>query len=362
MTESTAATAATPLPRQGSALALLGIVCVLTGLVIGYVAFDGAHWFRPGEPEVPDIDPRPNAVVQPSPVTNLTEPTSVTTEVATATGTSLTPPAPPVIASLSEEEVRRAERARLASESPLTPAVRDLADMIKDDRSDGAYDASSDTPSAPVSALLSDTPSTADPSTYKTAPTFLLARGSVIPTVLESSIDSALPGLVRARVSETVYDSVTGRHILIPRGAHLVGSYAQATSAGAQRLFVSWSDLRMPDGRPIRLDDFSSLGSDGASGVRGKRSTGLLKAFGAAVLFDLAGNATQILTGDRSTTNQSDLGALIAAATGSATTRVADQYLGQILSGGTRFRVKAGAIMNVLVEEDLTLPVAKPWP
>jgi len=356
MTEPTVAPATTPLPRQGSALALMGIVCVLTGLVIGYVAFDGAHWFRPGEPDVPDIDPRPNAVVQPGPATNLTEPTSVTTEVATATGTSLTPPAQPGTASLSEEEVRRAERARLASESPLTPAVRDLADMIKDDRSDGT----DDTPSAPVSALLSDTPSTADPSTHKTAPTFLLARGSVIPTVLESSIDSALPGLVRARVSETVYDSVTGRHILIPRGAHLVGSYAQATTAGAQRLLVSWSDLRMPDGRPIRLDDFSSLGSDGAAGVRGKRSTGLLKAFGAAVLFDLAGNATQILTGDRSTANQSDLGALIAAATGSATTRVADQYLGQILSGGTRFRVKAGAIMNVLVEEDLTLPVAKP--
>ncbi len=193
-----------------------------------------------------------------------------------------------------------------------------------------------------------------------TSPTqgHILTRGSVIPTVLETALDSDLPGLVRARVSRDVYDSLTGAYILIPRGAQLIGTYRETVRSGQKRLFVAWSDLRMPDGTPVALSDFSTLGQDGAAGVKGRRSTGLLAAFGAAVLFDLAGNATQIITGDEPE-QENDLASLLANATGNATSRVADRYLGDLLDHGPRFRVRAGTIMNVLVEEDLTLPAQR---
>ena len=188
--------------------------------------------------------------------------------------------------------------------------------------------------------------------------THLLARGSVIPSVLETALDSDLPGLVRARVSRDVYDTLTGAHVLIPRGAQMVGTYGETARGGQKRFFVSWTDLRLPDGTPVDLQDFSTLGADGAAGVKGKRSTGLLAALGAAVLFDLAGNATQILTGTEAP-EESDLAALLAGATGNATSRVAERYMGQLIDGGPRFRVKAGAIMNVLVEEDMNLPAIR---
>ena len=181
----------------------------------------------------------------------------------------------------------------------------------------------------------------------------------MIPTVLESSIDSDLPGLVRAKVAETVFDTVTGSHVLIPRGSWLVGTYGSNARTGQRRLFVSWTDLRLPDGTPVPLGGTGSLGADGASGIRGRRSTGLWTALGAAVLFDLAGNASQILiaaeTG-QAPGRQGGLAELLGAAAGNSTAKVAEQYLGEILARGTRFRVDAGARMNVLVEEDMNLP------
>lgn len=263
------------------------------------------------------------------------------------------------------EEARLSERARLAFESPLTPSVAEVPERIAaraaadPPRSAGPADQSAavttgagvrPTRPAPTPLVGSISSSTASP-----ASGHILARGSVIPAVLETGLDSDLPGLVRARVSRDVYDSLTGAHILIPRGAQLVGTYRESARSGQKRLFVAWSDLRMPDGTPIDLSDFSTLGQDGAAGVKGKRSTGLLAGFGAAVLFDLAGNATQILTGNKPE-QETDLRTLLAGATGTATSRVADRYLGDLLDHGPRFRVSAGTLMNVLVEQDLTLP------
>ena len=266
------------------------------------------------------------------------------------------------------EEARLRERARLASESPLTPPVTDIADRIRAWRekkldvpgqgSAGTVGNTADTGAIGATSAtgLADQLSPGPTRRAAGVPTHVLARGSVIPAVLETALDSDLPGLVRARVSGDVYDTLTGSHVLIPRGAQLVGTYGEAARGGQRRLFVAWTDLRMPDGTPVDLGEFSTLGADGAAGVKGKRRTGLLAALGAAVLFDLAGNATQILTGTE-TREESDLAALLAGATGNATSRVAERYMGDLIDRGPRFRVKAGAIMNVLVEEDMTLPV-----
>ncbi len=272
------------------------------------------------------------------------------------------PPEDPALRALRErlatEHDRLEERQRLAWDSPLTPGVEDATTLVM--RRDPEPEAAP-LPGGTVPPDIADAgvPGPVAPDPVAEDSEYLLARGNVIPAVLETPLDSDLPGLVRARVAEDVLDSDTGTRVLIPRGAALVGTYGSDTRAGQRRLFVAWTDLRMPDGTRHDLDQFATLGADGASGVRARRATGLLTALGAAVLLDLAGNATQILTG---TTPQqdSDLGALIAQATGSATGRVAEDYLGQLLERGPRFRVRAGTLMNVLVEDDITLPEIRP--
>ena len=348
--------------RQGWIIAVIGaLIAAIGGLVLGlFLAGVFPEWGQETA-GVPDLAPATGR-----PIGQAGRPDART--IASAPVADTARPADPVadealralMARRAEDEARLAERARLASESPLTPGVREIAEMVRR-QEESAPDPVALGPgiAEPDPGTGSDTGATATDAAEPTLPHYVLARGSVIPAVLESAIDSALPGLVRARVSEDVYDSATGTHVLIPRGAALVGTYRQAGRAGQQRLFVAWTDLRMPDGMALAVDEFASLGADGATGIRGRRSTGFLKALGGAVLFDLAGNATQILTGEGSSQeNQGDLGSLIATATGSATSRVADQYLGQLLSGGARFRVRAGAIMNVIVEEDIELPAA----
>lgn len=180
-------------------------------------------------------------------------------------------------------------------------------------------------------------PSLCGPPPTLASPTHLLARSSVIPSVLETALDSDLPGLVRAWVSEDVYGSLTGTHVLIPRGAQLFGTYGENTRGGQPQFLVAWTNLKMSDGTPINLGEFSAFGADGA-----------------VVLFDLAGNATAILTGgNTSSPSNSDLATLLAGATGNATSRVAACYMGDLIDRGPRFRLKAGTIMNVLVEENL---------
>ncbi len=316
-----------------------------------------------------------------------------------------------VAAPAEAPDQREQERRTLAYESPLTPPVADIAERIRKRDEDqqaqseaarannsngapsGVLANAASGPEAAVavgkpggspavnrhggaSLALSDAvPGRATKSPVRTpadVPRHELYRGSVIAAVLESAIDSDLPGLVRARTTRNVYDSRTGTHLLIPRGSRLIGVYGQNAGSGSgaggnrRRLFVAWQEMRLPDGTPVALDNFSALGADGASGIKARRATGFLEALGAAVLFDLAGNATAILTAATGIgQQQSETGALanaISGALGNSTQRVGADYVGSLLAQGPRFRVKAGSFMNVIVEQDLMLPAANDAP
>lgn len=95
---------------------------------------------------------------------------------------------------------------------------------------------------------------------------FILQSGSVIPAALITGIRSDLPGQVTAQVTQNVYDSPTGRTLLIPQGARLVGEYDSEIAAGQERVLLAWDRLILPGGRSIRLE--RQLGAD-ARGMAG---------------------------------------------------------------------------------------------
>src|SRR3546814_5511769 len=68
--------------------------------------------------------------------------------------------------------------------------------------------------------------------------------GSVIAASLITGLNSDLPGLVTAQITENVYDSVTGRSLLIPQGARLIGSYDSVVAFGQSRALVVWQRAR----------------------------------------------------------------------------------------------------------------------
>lgn len=90
----------------------------------------------------------------------------------------------------------------------------------------------------------------------------IVQAGSIIPAALITGIRSDLPGQITAQVTGNVYDSPTGRILLIPQGARLIGEYDSEIAAGQTRVLLAWDRLIMPDGRSIVLE--RQPGTDGA--------------------------------------------------------------------------------------------------
>lgn len=96
-----------------------------------------------------------------------------------------------------------------------------------------------------------------------------LKAGWNIPMVLECGINSDLPGQTCARVVENVYDSATGRFLLIPQGTKAVGTYDSRIAVGQSRLLVVWSRLIFPDGSSFVLQGMPGTDSAGNAGFDG---------------------------------------------------------------------------------------------
>lgn len=95
----------------------------------------------------------------------------------------------------------------------------------------------------------------------------VLQAGSIIPAALITGLRSDLPGQVTAQVTQNVYDSLTGRILLIAQGARLIGAYDAAIAAGQRRALLVWTRLLLPDGRSLVLDRLPGADATGQAGL-----------------------------------------------------------------------------------------------
>lgn len=125
-----------------------------------------------------------------------------------------------------------------------------------------------------------------------------VTQGTLIAAVLETSINTDLPGYVRALVSRDVR-SFDGSQVLIPRSSRLIGQYKSGLAQGQTRAYVIWTRLIRPDGVSVTLDspgvDFS-----GGAGLPGKVNSHFMKRFGSALLLSVVGGLSAIGTGGAS--------------------------------------------------------------
>lgn len=96
---------------------------------------------------------------------------------------------------------------------------------------------------------------------------FILQAGTIIPAALITGIRSDLPGQITAQVTENVYDSPTGRYLLIPQGARLVGEYDSGISAGQRRVLLVWTRLILPNGSSLVLERLPGADASGYAGL-----------------------------------------------------------------------------------------------
>jgi type IV secretion system protein VirB10 len=169
-------------------------------------------------------------------------------------------------------------------------------------------------------------------------------QGTVIPGVLETAINSDLPGFVRAVVSRDVR-GFDGTNVLIPRGSKLIGQYRSGVALSQTRAFVVWSRIITPDGVSI---DIGSPGTDqlGRGGLEGETDTHFFERFGGAILLSVMGAGLDALTERNNST------AVIIGSQQQAS-QVANTALQKQIDIPATIKVPQGTPLQVFVTRDL---------
>jgi type IV secretory pathway VirB10-like protein len=187
---------------------------------------------------------------------------------------------------------------------------------------------------------------------------FRISAGALIPAVLTAGINSDLPGQTTALVRRNVYDSRTGRYLLVPQGSRLVGEYDSRVAFGQRRVFVAWNRLIFPDGRSLDLAGMQGADVAAAAGLRDRVNNHFVRTFGSALLIAAVSAGVQLSQPDDDGNFQSGPtpSQLAAAAVGQELGRVATEYLRRNLDVRPTIEVRPGYELNVEVTADLDLP------
>jgi len=186
-------------------------------------------------------------------------------------------------------------------------------------------------------------------------------QGTIIPAILENAINTDLPGDILARVSQNVFDSQTGKNLLIPQGTLLIARYNSSVSYAQHRVQIVWDSLIRPDGFQITLGS-NSADKSGMSGQAAKYSENwfeYLKAAGIITLFSIA-NAKMTETAAEVATPESS--GNIAAANSSFVNQTGDNLISRAMNIQPTLTVDNGTQVNVMLNKNLYLPPVRSFP
>jgi len=188
-----------------------------------------------------------------------------------------------------------------------------------------------------------------------------LRAGFVVPATLISGINSDLPGQIMAQVAQNVYDTPTGKHLLIPQGSRLVGSYSSDVAYGQQRVLVAWQRIVFPDGKAMDIGMMPGADGAGYSGFNDQVNNHYLRVFGSAFL--MSGVVASVsLSQDKnssSTGNQQRASDALSEALGQVLGNTIAQIISKNLNIAPTLEIRPGYRFNVIVTKDMTF--SKPY-
>jgi type IV secretion system protein TrbI len=185
---------------------------------------------------------------------------------------------------------------------------------------------------------------------------YTLFAGTILPCVLTQGINSDLPGQIGCMISQNVYDTVTGRHLLIPQGTKAIGTYDSRVAYGQERVLVVWTRLLRPDGSTLSLEGMPGTDLSGYSGLTGHVNNHYLRLLSGVVLGSLIGASAQIATGANS--QNPSFAALAVQGAGQNINEAGQQITRKNLNIQPTIEVRPGARLNIFATKDLVLP---PW-
>ena len=186
---------------------------------------------------------------------------------------------------------------------------------------------------------------------------FELKSGTLLPCVLISGLNSDLPGNMIAQVSENVWDTATGRYLLIPRGSRLIGTYDNQISYGQSRVLVMWSRLIFPDGSSLVLDNLKGADQSGYSGFKGQVNRHWGSIISSALFISLLGAGVELAAPtDNGNRDTNDPRSILAENAASAVAEAIAQIIQREANRQPTIKIKPGYRFMIFVQHDIIFP------
>jgi type IV secretion system protein VirB10 len=177
---------------------------------------------------------------------------------------------------------------------------------------------------------------------------YQVMAGTLIPASLVTGLNSDLPGNVIAQVTQPVYDTVSGAHLLIPQGARLIGRYQSEVSFGQERALLIWDRIILPDGSSLQISE-PAADAQGYAGVSDRTDHHWDRVFAAAGLATLLGIGSELGSDD------DDVERAIRRGFGDSVSEAGQRVVDRNLGIQPTIRIRPGWPVRVIVTRDLVL-------
>ena len=187
-----------------------------------------------------------------------------------------------------------------------------------------------------------------------------LKAGTIIPAILITGINSELPGQITAQVRANVYDTVSGRYVLVPQGAKLTGLYDSQIAYGQERVLIAWKRIIFPNGQSINLEGMPGVDLSGYGGFTDVVNNHYMKIFGSVILMSAISAGAQLSQPQPkfSNNNQLSVGQMLAGSLGANIMNTANSMTQKNLSIQPTLIIRPGYIFNVSITKDMVFPGA----
>ncbi|MET4236148.1 type IV secretory pathway VirB10-like protein [Bradyrhizobium sp. i1.4.4] len=180
---------------------------------------------------------------------------------------------------------------------------------------------------------------------------YVVHAGTVIPAALITGIRSDLPGQITAQITEAVYDSPSGKYLLIPQGAKLIGQYDSSVAFGQSRILLVWTRVIMPDGNSIVLERQPGADTGGYAGLEDEVDNHWGMLFKAAVLSTMLSVGAEAGTSQ----NENNLVQAIRSGASNSVSQTGQQIVQRQLNIQPTLTIRPGFPVRVIVTRDLVL-------
>ena len=184
---------------------------------------------------------------------------------------------------------------------------------------------------------------------------YLVTAGDVIPCVAQGGEDSDTPGQFVGRVSRNIYDSATGRFLLIPQNSKVIGTYDNVVTNGQTRIPTVITRIIFPDSSSLPIGAMPAADQSGFAGLHDQVDTHLWEKFGNALILAIGSAGIQLSQGTGQSTIGYNAQQIGAAAIGQQLGELGQEYARSGLSISNTLKIRNGYNFVVQVTKDMIL-------